>query len=180
MLLVNMKMKPLKLVLPSKKYLKSYQGFCYDFIKNGHTENYKTGYEKQLISSKKLLFLKWLHDDRKGINLEKGAVQQTAYWAIVDDKVVARANIRHKLNKSLQDFGHIGYDVKPKEQGKGYGTALLKQLIAKAKTIGLKKIIITCDEKNIGSRKVIERNGGKLKKIAPYHEKQYCYYWITL
>ncbi len=50
-------MNKLKLILPSKKYLKSYQNFCRDFIKNGTTEEYRKGYEKQLISSKKPLFL---------------------------------------------------------------------------------------------------------------------------
>jgi predicted acetyltransferase len=120
-----MQQKKLKLVLPSKKYLKSYQNFCRDFIKNGTTEEYRKGYEKQLASTKKPLFLKWLHDDSKGINLEKGMVQMTTYWAIVNGKVVGRINVRHKLNKQLREYGgHIGYAVRPTEQKKRYATII--------------------------------------------------------
>lgn len=174
-------MYKLKLVLPTKKYLKSYQSFCRDFIKNGTTEEYRTGYEKQLASSKKPLFLKWLHDDSKGINLEKGMVPMTTYWAIVNDKIVGRINLRHTLNKELRTYGgHIGYAVRSNEQGKGYATEMLRQVLLKAKKLGFKKILITCKVSNTGSRKVIENNGGILKTITPHGDRQQCLYWIKL
>lgn len=171
----------LKLVLPNKKYLKSYQNFCRDFIKNGTTEEYRTGYEKQLASSKKSLFLKWLHDDSKGVNLEKGMVQMTTYWAIVNEKVVGRINLRHRLNKELRIYGgHVGYAVRPSEQQKGYATIMLHQVLQKAKKIGLKKVMLSCDADNYGSNKVIENNNGKLEKKANIQGKEICIYWIKL
>lgn len=48
----------------------------------------------------------------------------------------------------------------------GYGTSLLKLALKKAKRLGLKSIVLTCDERNVASRKIIERNGGILEKIV--------------
>lgn len=47
---------------------------------------------------------------------------------------------------------------------KGYGTLLLKLGLEKAKELGLKdKVLIICDDDNIGSYKIIEKNGGILE-----------------
>lgn len=171
----------LKLVLPSKKYLKSYQNFCCDFIKNGTTEEYRTGYKKQLVSSKKPLFLKWLRDDSKGINLEKEMVQMTTYWAIVDSQVVGRINFRHKLNKSLREYGgHIGYAVRPLQQKKGWATQILNITLKKIRKLGFKKVMLSCDTDNYGSNKVILNNKGKLFKKTTYQGKEINIYWIKL
>lgn len=171
----------LKLVLPSKKYLKSYQNFCRDFINHGTTEEYRKGYEKQLASSKKPLFLKWLRDDSKGINLEKGMVPMTVYWGIVNNQVVGRINLRHKLNKSLREHGgHIGYAVRPSQQKRGYATQMLDLVLKKTKKSGFKKVMLTCDSDNFGSNKVIENNGGKLTGKFLYQGKESNIYWIKL
>lgn len=177
----NMKTQKLKLVLPNKKYLNSYQNFCRDFIKNGTTEEYRTGYKKQLISSKKSLFLKWLRDDSKGVNLEKGMVQMTTYWAVVNNQVVGRINFRHKLNKALREYGgHIGYAVCPSQQKKGYATQMLSLVLGKIKKLNFKKIMLSCDSDNIGSNKVIEKNGGRLEKSKIHQGIKINIYWIKL
>lgn len=175
-------MKPkLKLVLPNKKYLSTYQNYLRDFIKHGQ-EDETVQYEKQLISSKKSKFLTWLLWDRTGKNLEKGRVQETIYWAVVDDQVVGRISFRHKLTKQLcKHGGNIGYAVAPKKQGKGYATEMLKQLLVKLTKLGYKKVLLTCDEDNEASRKTIEKNNGKLEKIVPDQNNiNCCYYWIKL
>ena len=52
----------------------------------------------------------------------------------------------------------------------------------KAKELGLSKVLVTCDEDNIASIKIIERNGGKLEDM--YQEEKMTVpkrrYWITL
>ena len=171
----------LKLVLPNKKYLASYQNYLRDFIKHGPLET-KEQYEKQLTSSKKPKFLTWLMWDRLAKNLEKGMVQQTTYWGIVNDQVVGRISFRHKLTKQLREHdGNIGYAVRPNKQGKGYASEMLKQLLVKVKKLGYKKVLITCDEDNYGSRKVVEHNKATLEKIALDSEgRSTCYYWIKL
>jgi predicted acetyltransferase len=173
-------MKP-KLVLPNKKYLKSWQNFLQDFIKHGDAEE-KQSYEKHLTSTKKPKYFTWLAWDRVGKNLEKGTVPQTVYWGIVNNQVVGRISFRHKLNPKLKSQGgHIGYAVRPSKQGKGYATEMLKQVLSKVKRLGHKKVLLTCDENNIASRKTIENNNGKLEKIAVDRENRMtCYYWIKL
>ena len=48
----------------------------------------------------------------------------------------------------------------PSERKKGYGTLILKLALKKAREIGLKKVLLTCSDTNVGSRKIIEACGG--------------------
>ena len=41
-------------------------------------------------------------------------------------------------------------------------------MLIEAAKCGLSKILITCNEPNIASAKVIEKNGGVLEKIIPH------------
>ncbi|WP_018750866.1 GNAT family N-acetyltransferase [Paenibacillus sanguinis] len=90
-------------------------------------------------------------------NLPEGYVFQTIYWMFVDDRPVAYGKLKHQLNERLKEYGgHIGYIVRPTERGKGYGKAFLSELMNVARNIGLDELLITCDETNVRSRKVIE------------------------
>ena len=65
--------------------------------------------------------------------------------------------IRHELNEFLLKIGgHIGYGVVPEKRRKGYATSMLQKSLSYAKNIPLDKVLITCDEDNFGSIKVIE------------------------
>jgi predicted acetyltransferase len=59
-------------------------------------------------------------------------------------------------------LGHIGYSVVPWKRGKGYATRALQLLIPDARREGLAFVELTTDADNVGSRRVIEANGGKL------------------
>lgn len=59
--------------------------------------------------------------------------------------------------------GHIGYGVRYSEWNKGYGTLMLKLALEKAKAMGLGKVLITCDDDNAASAKVMENNGFQLR-----------------
>ena len=80
--------------------------------------------------------------------------------------------------------GHIGYGIKYSKWNLGYGTKMLSLALKKAKQMGLNRILITCDEDNIGSSKVIENNGGVLENIIENSingNKIYTKrYWISL
>ncbi len=177
-----MKKTGIRLVLPCKKYLKSWITFqeevLADMPKN-HSDY--AGYEKHLAASRKPEYFKWLREDRLGVGLKKGRVPQTVWWGIVGTKVVGRISFRHRLNAELKVLGgHIGYAVRPSARGKGYATAILGLVLRKVAKMGYKKVLLTCDADNIASRKTIEANGGRLTKTFSHEGKPECHYWISL
>jgi predicted acetyltransferase len=110
-----------------------------------------------------------------GINLAEGLVPQTIYWFYIEDKLVGYGKLRHFLNDKLKDHGgHIGYIIRPSERRKGYGKLALRELVAEANQKGIQDILLTCDESNSASRKVIESNQGVLSEM----KDGTCKYWI--
>jgi predicted acetyltransferase len=57
-------------------------------------------------------------------------------------------------------LGHIGYAVVPWKRRRGYATAALGAILNDARTEGLRYVEISARPDNIGSRRVIEANGG--------------------
>lgn len=90
-------------------------------------------------------------------------VNQTTY-VLADETghIYGGVNIRHKLNDALMNHGgHIGYLIRPSERRKGYSLIQLKEALDIAKKIfNIDKVFISCREKNIGSKKTIEKTGG--------------------
>ena len=56
----------------------------------------------------------------------------------------------------------MGYDVRPSMRRLGYGTQLLRLALPVLQEHGIRRVRITCDDDNIGSAKIIEKNGGVL------------------
>lgn len=98
-----------------------------------------------------------------GRNLPADWVPQTTFWLVRGgQRILGCSRLRHGLNRFLaEEGGHIGYDVRPCERTKGYGTLLLRLTLSEARKAGLEKVLITADEENVPSWKVIERNGGQ-------------------
>ena len=59
--------------------------------------------------------------------------------------------------------GHIGYDVRPSARRRGHATAMLRGALIVARGLGIESALVTCSVDNVGSRTVIERNGGVLE-----------------
>ena len=86
------------------------------------------------------------------------------FWLIEDSEFIGEVSIRHILNDALLlHGGHIGYGVRYSKWNKGYGTELLHQALLKAKAMNLNDVLITCNDDNIGSIKIIEKNGSLLE-----------------
>ncbi|ERI93612.1 acetyltransferase, GNAT family [Clostridiales bacterium oral taxon 876 str. F0540] len=120
-------------------------------------------------------YLERNHNISRGIGLSSWQVPQTMYWLVIDGKPVGIGKLRSRLTDALLRVGgHIGYGITPSERGKGYGKIMLAELLKEAKKKKIEDVLLTCNEDNIASRKVIETNGGKLENIEEYK----CRYWI--
>ncbi len=93
-----------------------------------------------------------------------GRVPNTDFWLVVNGEFVGRLNLRYELDQDLFIFGgHIGYEVRPSRRRQGYGTLMLHLGLEKAKAARIYRVLVTCDENNIGSKKIIEHNGGQFE-----------------
>lgn len=96
-------------------------------------------------------------------------------------RILGAIHLRHALNeKLLHQGGHIGYGIRPSERGKGYATLLLKMFLKEKKVRELKKVLITCDDKNIPSFKTIENCSGVLWDKVEEGGKIVRRYWINV
>lgn len=138
----------------------------------------QNGFINSLISNNLKQFEEKLvryHDMSKGIHLSEGLVPQTIYWFYVEGRPIGYGKLRHKLNdKLLAHGGHIGYIIRPTERRKNFGRIVLKELLIKAHQKGIDEILLTCNEDNVASRKVIESNNGILSEMKDGS----CKYWI--
>jgi predicted acetyltransferase len=93
-----------------------------------------------------------------------GFVPDTELWWVEGDAFLGRIGIRHRLTPTLLEMGgHIGYDVRPSARRQGHATEMLRQALPIAHELGIDPALITCDVDNVGSRAVIEANGGILE-----------------
>ncbi|MGE5654593.1 MAG: GNAT family N-acetyltransferase [Bacillota bacterium] len=110
---------------------------------------------------------------------------QSSFWLVDDGRTVilGTSRLRHYLTAGSETAGgHIGYDVPPSQRNKGYGTTILKLTLEKARQIGLERVLVTCDADNVGSQKIIVRNGGVLENgvYSDEDRKVVKRYWIEL
>lgn len=110
-----------------------------------------------------------------------GMVPASRFWLIsAENRYLGDVDVRHYLNEALGRYGgHIGYKIRPSERRKGYGKLICRLGIHEARKLGIGDILITCDDDNIGSCRIIEANGGKLQdKIDNDRAVLTRRYWI--
>ena len=113
----------------------------------------------------------------------KGLVPSSTYLGVreKDNYIVGMIDIRHYLNEYLtQVGGNIGYSVRKSERNKGYAKQMLKLALEKCKELKIKKVLITCDEDNIASEKVILSANAKLEDIRNVDGENKKRFWIEL
>jgi len=125
-------------------------------------------------------YIKQLKDHRAGVNLPARLVPSTFLVAKVDGEIVGRTSIRHRLNEFLfHEGGHIGYGVLLEHRRRGYATAILRQSLIIARSLGIDRVLVTCDDDNIGSIKAIESCGGQFENVVVTEERAPLRrYWI--
>ena len=124
-----------------------------------------------------------LERQRRGHDLGT-LVESTWLLAEVAETIVGRVSIRHTLNEYLAFHGgHIGYGVRPAFRRRGYATEMLRQSLVIARSYGVDRVLVTCDDDNVGSARVIEACGGVLERVVPAAESDdgvaFRRYWIA-
>ena len=144
----------LSLVRPSIEYKDSFVKATYEYIQ----ERQGMSWNPKILKDRFPEYIKTLNDQEN--DPMAGYVPSTQFWLIVDgDTYAGELDIRHYLNDSLRRFGgHIGYKVRPTMRRRGYGKLMCQMGIEEARNMGVKSILITCDDDNIGSQKIIEAN----------------------
>ena len=128
-----------------------------------------------------LVFVDVCTDHALGRNLPSGWVRQTTFWLVRDGRtILGCSRLRHRLTQFLAERGgHIGYDVRPSERRRGYGTRLLQLTLSEARKIGLTRVLVTADDSNVASWRIIERNGGQCEpKLLMTESGALRRYWI--
>ncbi len=99
-------------------------------------------------------------------------------------------SLRHALvNDFLQEIGgHIGYGIRPSARGQGLAKLALAGALEQARALGLRRVLVTCNDSNIASAKTIEACGGDMERVVPREEiaepfgavEDLRRYWISL
>jgi len=148
----------LKLVKPSKKYLKSFVKVINEYKKDenhfgrGGIDPLIKAIEENTVDE----YLQKLADGEKGKNLKPGYVPGTRFWLLDDNEFVGSFDIRHRLTPNLEQIGgHIAANISPKYRGKYSSFIGIKMCIDEARKLGLKRVLMTCDVNNAASYKGI-------------------------
>ena len=105
-----------------------------------------------------------------------GWVPCTFLWAVEDGEYLGSLAIRHRLNDHLlHEGGHVGYSVRPSARRRGVATAALAAALPLLRDLGIDPALLTCDDDNAGSARVIEANGGVLEDVRDGVRR----YWVA-
>lgn len=174
-----------RLVTPSQAWLPAFLELAREFQAHGERR-----YDDALRDPE--AYLRRLARYAAGVDLPPAHVPGTTFWLVADageprrtegPQVLAVSGLRHRLTPQLTNIGgHIGYAVRPGARRQGIGTALLALTLVEARKHGLTRVLVTCDVTNIGSARIIERNGGVREDVrnVPGRGVPVARYWIEL
>ena len=185
------------LVLPSVEYKDSFLGMVASIQADQSSTVFNS---EQRLDLERLrntevfeAYCQQLRNESKGIDLPSNYVPHTTFWLLEQkntvNTVVGRVNIRHLLNEFLLNFGgHIGYVIHPDYRARGFGTLILSLALEKVPSLVedsveyANQVLVTCNVNNVGSQKVIEKNGGILEKVMDqnHFKPDQMFYWIKV
>lgn len=157
-----------KFIVPTLEYLPSYLRALKIAEKEGFPDFVATSQE---IEENPEEFIRKLNllDSKECKKVKEWLLPSKLFWLVNTEtkKFIGKVSIRYNVGTPYLASlgGHIGYMVSDKFRKKGYGSKLLKFGLEIAKGICLGEILIVCNENNIGSKKIIEKNGGKLINV---------------
>jgi predicted acetyltransferase len=140
-------------------------------------------YERDLAVRDFDRYVRSAQDWARGKHLPRGWIAVSTFWLAEGDEYIGTVNVRHELNEWLLRYGgHIGYGIRPSRRRMGYGKLICKLGLEEARKLGLRRVLITCDADNIGSKNIIESNGGIFENEVPQPDRPVPKrrYWFDL
>ena len=155
----------LKLIEADKKYLDQYKEAYIESLKQIELGTIKK-HDLMFMNPDEVDIVQKFKDNRDQSKLPSNYVPSYDYFAVDEDIFIGVIHIRIRLTEKLLRYGgHIGYAINPQYWNMGYGKQLLKLGLEQYKSlIEEDSILITCDDDNIGSYSIIEKNG---RLVAP-------------
>ncbi len=170
----------IKLIEPNEIYLQSYKEAYEEYVDNNVSTYSFTDTSSCDIFAK---FDRYKNE----YDLPPGRVGEDKYWLVDDEKTyfIGEVSIRHRLNDALANRGdHIGYGVRYSEWNRGYGTKMLSMALEKAKEMQISPVLITCNDDNLASARVMEKNdfvlGDKILVSIDGEERLTRRYWKSV
>lgn len=152
-------------------------------VREFHREGRQLHYSIPHITGNFAEFLQRSEAQKGRKKIPPNHVPTTDFWLIDDEEYIGHLSLRHELNDFLLKVaGHIGYQIRPSKRRQGYGKTILRLGLQKAKEMRITRVLVTCDENNLGSKKVIEYNGGQLENVLSVEGSSVrkLRYWIDI
>ena len=166
----------LQLVSPSADLQNAFLAMAEEFSASGDTR-----YQAALADFS--AYLQLLGAIEIGDKLPADSSPQSTYWLLDRSALVGCSRLRHRLTDDIvEEWGQIGYDVRPSRRRQGYGSVILALTLERARQAGHARIVITCAADNLGSVRVIESNGGAQPEpfVSAVSKTQMLRYWLVL
>ena len=174
-------MKNLILIRPTIEYAEQIAAYRQEFLDAGSSMD-DTGPLRRIADPEEYLRFCAACEDPATVPDGLAPATQFFFFRTADHKLVGMLQVRHRFNDYLEKYGgHIGYSVRPTERRKGYAKEMLRLALPVCKEIGLKKVLITCIDGNIGSEKTILANGGVYESTVhePHAGVDLKRFWIN-
>lgn len=171
----------LKLVKPSKTHEQAWKAVVSEFNDNNERIT-PFALAMNCIDYDTYLELTEKYETNNGIPLEYVPAKTFFLMEDGNDMILGAVNIRLYLNAGLlQTGGHIGYGVAPSQRRKGYASKMLELTLEHCKSIGLRKVLVTCDKSNTGSMRTIIKNDGVLEdEFIEENQNVVLRFWIEI
>ena len=167
------------LVAPHVMYEASYREAMAEFLAEGRPDELRALPQHATFAS----YVDELHEQAEGGALPAGWVAGSTYWLVDVTTFIGKVEVRHRLTPMLALIGgHVGYSVRPSMRRRGYGTLALSLVLPRCLQLGLDRVLVTCDESNEASRRIIEANGGELSDVIQLEDRvvRTMRYWIDV